>query len=239
MLQTLRDMGFKPTRFDPDVWIRGRDSGYDYIGTHTDDVLVVVKHPARMFEKLQKTYTINKFGPPLHYLGCYYVQVKKCSKVKWHMGSFTYIKECLSKVCVLLNVMTVGKEKLPCSPSDHPETDKSALLGETQHCLYQQLVGMAEWAVQIGSFDICYALTSLNRFSEAPREGNLKRLIKIFVYLQEMPADSKSIVVSAKDIGEIKGKGSDLKVWLEKYPDASERLPRVPADVPLVRISDL
>ena len=50
--QTLRDMGFKPTRFDPDLYLRVRDSGYDYIGTHTDDVLVVAKHPARVFEKL-------------------------------------------------------------------------------------------------------------------------------------------------------------------------------------------
>ena len=52
MSQTLRDMSFKPTRFDPDVWIRGSKGGYDYIGTHTDDVLVVAKHPARVFEKL-------------------------------------------------------------------------------------------------------------------------------------------------------------------------------------------
>ena len=65
LLQTLRDMGFTPTCFDPDVWIRGRDGGYDYIGTHTDDVLDVAKHPERVFEKLQKIYTIKKFGPPL------------------------------------------------------------------------------------------------------------------------------------------------------------------------------
>ena len=90
---------------------------------------------------------------------------------------------------------------MPCSTSDHPETDKSALLGETQHLLYQQLVGMAEWAVQIGRFGIRCALTSLNRFSAAPREGHLKRLIKIFGYLQTVSADSKSIVVSAEDIG--------------------------------------
>ena len=31
-------------------------------------------------------------------------------------------------------------------------------------------------------------------------------------------------MVSAEDIGEIKGKGPDLKVWLEKYPDASEEI---------------
>ena len=91
-------MSFKPTRFDPDVWIRGREGGYDYIGTHTEDVLVVAKHPTRVFEKLQKVYTIKKFGPPVHHLGCDYSRVKKGFKVNWLMGSSTYIKECLSKV---------------------------------------------------------------------------------------------------------------------------------------------
>ena len=98
--------------------------------------------------------------------------------MKWNMGSYTYIKECLSKVCALLNVTTLRKEKLPCSPSDHPKTDKSALLGETQHRLYQQLVGMAEWEVHTGRFDILYALTSFNRFSAAPRQFHITRLIK-------------------------------------------------------------
>ena len=60
---------------------------------------------------------------------------------------------------------------------------------------------MAEWAVQIGRFDIRYALTSLNQFSAAPRMGQLKRLIKIFGYLQTVSADRKIIVVSAEDIG--------------------------------------
>ena len=46
---------------------------------------------------------------PLHHLGCDYVQVKKGSKMKWHMGSYTYVKACLSKVCALLNVTTLRK----------------------------------------------------------------------------------------------------------------------------------
>ena len=83
------------------------------------------------------------------------------------------------------------------------------------------LFGMAEWAVQIRRIDICYALTSLNILSATPREGHLTRLIKIFGYLQTVPAKAKSIVVLSEDIGEIKGKGDDTKLWLEKYPDAS------------------
>ena len=31
-------------------------------------------------------------------------------------------------------------------------------------------------------------------------------------------------MVSAEDIGEIKGKGTDTKLWLEKYPDATEEI---------------
>ena len=46
-------MSFKPTFFDPDIWIRGRDGGYDYIGTHTDDVLVVDVEPTSIFEKIE------------------------------------------------------------------------------------------------------------------------------------------------------------------------------------------
>ena len=146
-------------------------------------MLVVAKHPARVFKKLKKVYTIKKYGPPVHHLGCDYSRVKKGSKLKWIMVSSAYIKEYLSKFCALLEVTSLQKEILPCSPSDHPENDKSSLLGETQHLLYHQLVGMAEWAVQIGRFDIRYALTSLNRFSAAPLTGHLKRLIKIFGYL--------------------------------------------------------
>ena len=46
-------MGFRPTRFDPYVWIRGCEVGYDYIGTHTDDVLVLAVNPTSIFNKLK------------------------------------------------------------------------------------------------------------------------------------------------------------------------------------------
>ena len=83
---------------------------------------------------------------------------------------------------------------------------------------------MAEFAVQIGRFDIRYALTLLNRFSAAPREGHLTRLIKISGYMQTVPEEAKSTVVSSEDIEKIKGKRIDTKIWLEKYPDATEEI---------------
>ena len=79
---------------------------------------------------------------------------------------------------------------------------------------------MSEWAVQIGKFDIRYALTYLNRFSAALREGHITRLVKIFGYLQSVPGRRKGIVVSTKDIEDISGKGTNVKYWSEKYPGA-------------------
>ena len=116
------------------------------------------------------------------------------------MGSSTYITKFIRKVCALLKVDTFWKDKFPCIPGDHPKLDLSTLLCESQHCLYQQPIRMAEWDFQIGRFDICYALTSLNRFLEAPREGHLSRLVKIFGYLQSVTGRRKIIVVSTEDI---------------------------------------
>ena len=190
-------MGFKQTRFDPDDWIRGREGGCNYIGTHTDDVLAVAVEPTSILEKLKDTYTIKAFGPPKVHLVCDYAQVNKGATTWWVMGSTTYITEFLSKICALLNVATLRKYKLPCSPGDHPGLYSRSLLSEAQHHLYQQLVGMAEWEVQIGRFDIRYALTSLNRFSAAPREDNLIRLVEIFGYLQSVLGRRKGVVVSS------------------------------------------
>ena len=72
LFHTLREMGFKPTRFDQNVWIRGREGGYDYIGTYTDYVLVVATEPTSISEKLKETYTIKAFSPPKFHLGCDY-----------------------------------------------------------------------------------------------------------------------------------------------------------------------
>ena len=60
---------------------------------------------------------------------------------------------------------------------------------------------MAEWTVQIGRFDICYDVTSLSIFYAAPMECHIKRLVKIFGYLQNVPEKRKSIVVSPEYIG--------------------------------------
>ena len=96
---------------------------------------------------MKETYKIEAFVPPKVHLGCDYAQVKKGDTTRWVMGSSTYITECLRKVCVLLNITTLRKATLHCSPGDNPELYSIPLLCEAQYCLYQQLFGMSEWAI--------------------------------------------------------------------------------------------
>ena len=70
-------MGFKPRCLDPDVWVTGGEGGYDYIGMHTDAVLVVAVDHTSIFGIFKETYTITAFGTPKDHLGCDYAQVKK------------------------------------------------------------------------------------------------------------------------------------------------------------------
>ena len=62
LLHTLREMGFRLTHSDPYVCIRGHEGGYEYVGTHINDVLIVAVNPTSIFNKLKELYAINIFS---------------------------------------------------------------------------------------------------------------------------------------------------------------------------------
>jgi hypothetical protein len=72
---TLYSMGFVPTRFDPNVWIKRREDsqGYDYISTYVDDFLITAKEPEKCMAFLQSVYMIKDPGEPRFYLGANYI----------------------------------------------------------------------------------------------------------------------------------------------------------------------
>jgi hypothetical protein len=69
----------------------------------------------------------------------------------------------------------------------HPELDTSALLDSTGVQKYQALIGMAQWACVIGRLDIGFTVSSLSRFSAAPRQGHLELAYYLFGYLKQYP----------------------------------------------------
>ena len=131
----------------PMYGLRGERVVKIYIGTHADDVLVVAIEPTSIFTKLKETYTIKYFGEPNLHLYCDYAQVNVGYANWWVMGYLTYTPEYLRKVCALLMVTNLWKEKFPSSPGYHPELDSSNLMCEEQYRLYHNLVVMADWIV--------------------------------------------------------------------------------------------
>ena len=63
-----------------------------------------------------------------------------------------------------------------------------------------------------------------SHISAAPWEVHLKRLVKIFGYLQNVSGKHKIVVVLPDNTGEISGKGVNIKDWLENYQGATEEI---------------
>ena len=63
--------------------------------------------------------------------------------------------------------------KTPMDKDYHPELDETPILDAEQHSRYRSMVGSLNWTITIGRFDIQYAVTTLARYSHAPREGHI------------------------------------------------------------------
>ena len=196
---TLRSMGFRPTRYDRDVWIKARgEEGYDYICTHVDDFKIIAKDCKQYMEALKKVYIIKNEGPPDYYLGNNYDQVSGNGKDTTYIGCKTYVSEAINRLERLFG--TLSKKKSPMDKGDHPELDDSPLLDSEGIQTYQMLMGMAQWIVLIGRWDIGFAVNSLSRFNACPREGHLLRAFRIFCYLKKYTnrrtrVDSRDVIM--------------------------------------------
>jgi hypothetical protein len=212
---SLRALGFKSTRFDRDVWIKDMGDTYAYVCTHVDDFKIVAKDPQSIMLKLQEKYLIKDVHPPRYYLGNDYVRREDGTTA---IGSTTYVKEVLRRL--EQEYGTLGKDRTPAKPKDHPEEDETPLLHDDGISLYQQLIGIATWIVLLGRLDICHAVAALNRFNASPREGHLERAWRIFKYLKRYP--TKRLIVDSRPLASTKNlKPLDID-FSQYYPDAFE-----------------
>ena len=63
--------------------------------------------------------------------------------------------------------------------------DDSPFLDDDDVRQYQSVIGMCQWICTAGRLDICFAVSSLSRYSSNPREGHLKMSVKILGYLKK------------------------------------------------------
>ena len=179
----IKDMGFKPTRADPDLWIKASKNGkkYEYLATYVDDIIIVAEDPMKYLETLKNKFPIRNIEEmPEYYLGSN-LEIRKNNTIK--VSSRKYISEIINKYEKKYG--TLKKENVPATPGDHPELDDSPLLNEDETRHYQSNIGICQWISTAGRLDIAFAVSSLSRFSHAPREGHLDRTKKILGYLKK------------------------------------------------------
>ena len=74
----LHHMGFKPSRADPDIWMKFSKDGshYEYIAVYVDDLATCMKDPKSFCDTLKEKYKLKLkgVGPINYHLGCGYTR---------------------------------------------------------------------------------------------------------------------------------------------------------------------
>lgn len=183
--ELLLRMGFQPSRADQDLWWKKSPDyeGYDYIATHVDDIICAARDPSTYMSQIEQEFKLRDLtDTPDYYLGN---DLTRLNDGNFHVSTKRYTKEVLRKYQSEFG--SIRKQQIPMKPGTHPETDTSNFLDPGGIKRFQRIIGIGQWLIVSGRFDICYAVSSLSRFSSAPREGHLAMAEHILGYLRKYP----------------------------------------------------
>ena len=181
----LKEFGFRPSLADPDIYMRESDTGYEYVCVYVDDLTIAMKEPEKLLEQIRSRGIDLKdvSAEPTMFLGGS-VSRDKDGTLAW--GALRYIKRSLDEL-ERINGSRPEKKNVPIPENTHPEIDTTTLLNREGIQRYQTLMGMLQWIVTLGRFDIGCAVMTLGRFRTAPREGHLALIHHVFGYLRKYP----------------------------------------------------
>ena len=226
--ETLRKMGFRPSKADADLWMKKCSDGhYEYIARYVDDVIAFSKDPMAIMKRLKEKYFMKGVGTPRYYLGGDVLDLGEDWNKDGLFHAFsarTYLDNCLPKIADLLGCERLRKQHTPFDENYHAELDDSPLVSPERITIYRSLIGSANWVLTLGRFDIAYTLSTLSRYNNAPREGHMKALQRLFCYLNTYKDGQ---IILDDDEAPVR-KEALMNVgfcWEEFYPDAVEQIP--------------
>ena len=239
LAETLYDLNYKPTKADPDVWIRPavKPDGFEYyemLLIYVDDVLCLSHDPAATMEGIQGTFKLkqDKIEIPTNYLGAQISQKNINGATCWTMSSTQYVKAAIDNV---ENKLAKEGQRLPSrcptpiKSGYRPEIDVSSELPIDGIRYYQELIGVLRWACELGRIDIAVEVSMLSSHLALPREGHLQQVYHIFGYLKAKPKKFLAFDHHHPDIDESRFVQCD---WHDFYRGAKEP---VPEDAPVPR----
>ena len=227
LFDILQELKFKPSKADPDVWMRPEPGGtcYEYIAVYVDDLAIAAKDPQAFCNELKKKYNLKLkgVGPLEYHLGCTY---KKDPDGTLAADPRRYVNKILESYERMFKEKP-RKSRPPLEGGDHPELDTSELCDEHQTKQFQTLIGQLQWLISLGRFDIAVHVMSLSRFRAQPRKGHLDRAKRIVGYLLFLPDGAIRFRIGEPDFSSLKDQEYD---WTRSvYSGACEQIPH---DIP-------
>ena len=223
----LQELKFKPSKADPDVWMRPEPGGtcYEYIAVYVDDLAIAAKDPQTFCNKLKKRYNLKLkgVGSLEYHLGCTY---KKDPDGTLAADPRRYVNKILESYESMFKEKP-RKSRPPLEEGDHPELHTPELCDEHQTNQFQTLIGQLQWLISPGHFDIAVHAMSLSRFRAQPRKGHLDRAKRIVGYLLFLPDGAIRFRTGEPDFSSLNDQEYD---WTRSvYSGACEQIPH---DIP-------
>ena len=227
LFDILQELDFKPSKADPDVWMRPEPGGtcYEYIAVYVDDLAIAAKDPQAFCNELKKRYNLKLkgVGPLEYHLGYTY---KKDPDGTLAADPRRYVNKILESHERIFKEKP-RKSRPPLEGGDHPGLDTSELCDENQTKQFQTLIGQLQWLISLGRFDIAVHVMSLSRFRAQPRKGHLDRAKRIVGYLLFLPDGAIRFRTGEPDFSSLKDQEYD---WTRSvYSGACEQIPH---DIP-------
>ena len=227
LFDILQELKFKPSKADPDVWMRPEPGGtcYEYIAVYVDDLTIAAKDPQAFCNELKKKYNLKLkgVGPLEYHLGCTY---KKDPDGTLAADPRRYVNKILESYERMFKEKP-RKSRPPLEGGDHPELHTPELCDEHQTNQFQTLVGQLQWLISPGHFDIAVHVMSLSRFRAQPRKGHLDRAKRIVGYLLFLPDGAIRFRTGESDFSSLNDQEYD---WTRSvYSGACEQIPH---DIP-------
>ena len=190
LFDILHHMDFKPSKADPDIWMKSSIDGshYEYITVYVDDLAICMKDPKSSCHTLKAKYKLQLkgVGPISYHLGCGYTRDEDGTLVA---DPKKYVEKILESYEKMFGEKP-KKTRAPLMAGDPPESDLSDFCNRDQIKQYQTIVGQLIWHSGLGRFDIAVHVMTIYRFRQPPRIGHLERLKKIIGYLANLPHGS-------------------------------------------------
>ena len=232
--QQLRDMGFTPSRADPDVWFKaavkpGGIEYYEYILVYVDDILSISHDPMKAMTQIGEAFSLKEPpARPSRYLGANVTRWQlPDGRVCWATSSDDYVKNAVKIVKQQVTKegtqWRLGKTaERPMPEKYRPELDATEELDDKLANRYLQYIGILRWAVELGRVDILLEVSLLSTMMAQPRRGHLEAVYSIFMYLDKHENSTMAYDHAYPNIDETVFTDPD---WTDFYGDISEEIP--------------